>query len=42
MSKFLITIVDLSLTILPLHLLGLNALIGLMDNFCEFNFKIGP
>ena len=33
--RFVITILDLSLTILPFHLLGLNALIGDMDNFFE-------
>ena len=33
--RFFITILDLSLTILPFHLLGLNALIGDMDNFFE-------
>ena len=31
--KFVITILDLSLTILPFHLLGLKALIGDIDNF---------
>ena len=31
-SKFVIIILDLSLTILPLHLRGLNRLIGVMDN----------
>ena len=31
--KFLIIIFDLSLITLPFHLLGLNALIGLIDNF---------
>ena len=41
-SKFVIIILDLSLTILPFHLLGLNGLIGAMDNFFEFKLKIGP
>ena len=31
--KFLIRIMDLSLIILPFHLLGLKALIGVNDNF---------
>ena len=34
-SKFVIVILDLSLTILPFHLRGLNALIGDIDNFFE-------
>jgi len=34
-SKFVIIILDLSLTILPFHLRGLNALIGDIDNFFE-------
>jgi hypothetical protein len=34
-SKFVIIILDLSLTILPFHLLGLNALIGDIDSFFE-------
>ena len=33
---------DLSLTIFPLHLRGLKGLIGEIDNFFEFKFKIGP
>ena len=33
--KFVITIFDLSFTIFPFHLLGLNALIGDIDNFFE-------
>ena len=33
--KLVITIFDLSFTILPFHLLGLNALIGDIDNFLE-------
>ena len=41
-SKFVITILDLSLTILPFHLLGLKALIGDIDNFFELRLKIGP
>ena len=40
--KFFIVIFNLSLTILPFHLLGLNALMGDMDNFFEFKLKIGP
>ena len=32
----------MSLTILPFHLLGLNALIGDIDNFFEWRLKIGP
>ena len=40
--KFLIIIFDLSLTIFPLHLLGLNGLIGVMASFFELRFKIGP
>jgi hypothetical protein len=34
-SKFVITILDLSLTILPFHLLGLKALMGDIDSFFE-------
>ena len=41
-SKFVIVILDLSFTILPFHLLGLNALIGDMDSFFEWRLKIGP
>ena len=41
-SKFLIIILDLSLTIVPLHLLGLKGLIGVIANFLESKFKIGP
>ena len=33
--KLVTTILVLSLTILPFHLLGLNALIGDIDNFFE-------
>ena len=40
--KFVIVILDLSLTILPFHLLGLKGLMGEIDNFFEFKFKIGP
>ena len=40
--KFFITIFDLSLTIFPFHLLGLNGLIGEIDNFFEFKLNIGP
>ena len=35
-------IFSLSPTILPFHLLGLNGLIGAIDNFFEFKLKIGP
>ena len=40
--KFLITILDLSLTIVPPHLLGLKGLIGVIANLLESKFKIGP
>ena len=40
--KLEIIILDLSLTILPTHRLGLNALIGAIEIFFEFKFKIGP
>ena len=40
--KFLITIFDLYPTIFPFHLLGLNGLIGEIDNFLEFKLRIGP
>ena len=40
--KFLIIIFELSLTILPFHLLGLKGLMGEIDNFLEFNLRIGP
>ena len=40
--KFLIVILDLSLTIFPFHRLGLNGLIGEIDNFLEFKLSIGP
>ena len=40
--RFLIVILDLSLTILPFHLRGLKALIGEIDNFFELRPKIGP
>ena len=40
--KLVIVIFNLSPTILPFHLLGLNGLIGAMDNFFEFKLKIGP
>jgi len=40
--KLVITIFVLSLTIFPFHLLGLNALIGDIDNFFECRLKIGP
>ena len=35
-SKFFIKILDLSLIIVPFHLLGLKGLIGDIDNFLEF------
>ena len=41
-SKFLIIILDLSLTIVPLHLLGLKGLIGVTANFLESRLSIGP
>ena len=41
-SKFLIIILDLSLTIVPFHLLGLKGLIGVTANLLESKFKIGP
>jgi len=40
--KLVIVIFNLSPTILPFHLLGLNGLIGDIDNFFEFKLKIGP
>jgi len=40
--KLVIVIFNLSPTILPFHLLGLNGLIGAMDNLFEFKLKIGP
>jgi len=33
---------DFSLTVFPIHLRGLKALIGAIDNFLEFKLKIGP
>ena len=42
MSKFLMIILDLSLTIVPLHLLGLKGLIGVTVSLLESKFKIGP
>ncbi len=41
-SKFVIIILDLSLTILPFHLLGLKALMGDIDSFLEWRLKMGP
>ena len=41
-SKFLIIILDLSLTVIPVHLLGLKGLIGVIANLFESKFKIGP
>ena len=40
--KLVIVIFYLSLTIFPFHLLGLNGLIGEIDNFFEFKLNIGP
>ena len=40
--KLLITILVLSLTIFPFHLLGLKALIGEIESFFECRLKIGP
>ena len=40
--KLVMVIFDLSLTIFPFHLLGLNGLIGEIDNFFEFKLRIGP
>ena len=40
--KLVIVIFNLSLTILPYHLRGLNGLIGAIDNFFEFKLKMGP
>ena len=40
--KFIIVIFDLSFMILPFHFLGLNALIGAIENFLEFKLNIGP
>ena len=40
--KLVIVIFDLSLIILPFHLLGLKALIGATEIFFEFKFNIGP
>ena len=40
--KFFIQILDLSETILPPHLLGLNGLIGVIASFLEFRDNIGP
>ena len=40
--KFLIIIFDLSLIILPFHLLGLKGLIGLIANFLLSILNIGP
>ena len=41
-SKFFIKILDLSLTIVPFHLLGLKGLIGVIASFLESKFRIGP
>ena len=41
-NGLVIIIFDLSLTIFPFHLLGLNALIGAIDNCFEFKLNIGP
>ena len=40
--KFFIIILDLSLTILPFHLLGLKGLIGAIESLFELRLKIGP
>ena len=40
--KLVIVIFSLSPTIFPFHLLGLNGLIGAIDNFFEFKLYIGP
>ncbi len=40
--KFFIFTIDLSLIILPFHLLGLKALIGEIESFFECKLKIGP
>ena len=40
--KLVIVIFNLSPTILPFHLLGLNGLIGAIESFFEFKLKIGP
>ena len=40
--KFLIIILDLSLTVFPFQRLGLKGLIGTIDNFFEFKLNIGP
>ena len=34
--------VDFSLIVVPFHLLGLNVLMGVIANFLESKFKIGP
>ena len=41
-SKFFIKILDLSLTIVPRHLLGLKGLMGVTASFLESKSKIGP
>ena len=41
-SKFFIKILDLSLTIVPFHLLGLKGLIGVTASFLESKLRIGP
>ena len=40
--KFFILITEVSETILPFHLLGLNGLMGVTASFLEFNDRIGP
>ena len=40
--RFLIIIFELSLIVFPFHLLGLKALIGLIDNLLESKLRIGP
>ena len=40
--KFFIFTIDLSLMILPFHLLGLKGLMGVIAIFLEFKSKMGP
>ena len=40
--RFLIIIVELSLTIFPFHLLGLKGLMGEIESFLELRLSIGP
>ena len=41
-SKFFIKFLDLSITIVPFHLLGLKGLIEVIASFFESKFRIGP